>query len=110
MSEQTTLKIPFSLAILEGGVAGVRYEIFPHLLKEVKSQKELDTLGENMMNVIGDRYQIPICGSVMWVIYKKYCEKDIRKFIECANTKEKQVQVMEWVIENYNFQSNLFSS
>lgn len=43
-----------------------------------------------MMDVIGDRYMMPICGSVMWVIYKIMCKKDIKVFLECANTKEKQ--------------------
>lgn len=57
MSDSVELKIPIDLTILEAGVAGVRYEIFPYLLEEVKTQKELD--------VIGDRYMMPICGSVM---------------------------------------------
>lgn len=57
MSDSVELKIPIDLTILEAGVAGVMYEIFPYLLEEVKTQKELD--------VIGDRYMMPICGSVM---------------------------------------------
>ena len=54
MSDSVELKIHIDLTILE---AGVRYEIFPYLLEEVKTQKELD--------VIGDRYMMPIYGSVM---------------------------------------------
>ena len=61
MSDSVELKIPIDLTILEAGVAGVRYEIFPYLLKEVKTQKELDDFGINMMDVIGDRYMMPIC-------------------------------------------------
>ena len=53
MSDSVELKIPIDLTILE---AGVRYEIFPYLLEEVKTQKELDDFGINMMDVIGDRY------------------------------------------------------
>uniref|UniRef100_A0A6C0JPP5 Uncharacterized protein n=1 Tax=viral metagenome TaxID=1070528 RepID=A0A6C0JPP5_9ZZZZ len=62
MSDSVELKIPIDLTILEAGVAGVRYEIFPYLLEEVKTQKELDDFG---MDVIGDRYMMPICESVM---------------------------------------------
>jgi hypothetical protein len=96
-SHQYKLEVPLSLDVLEGGVAGVRYEIIPLLMKEIRSQEEFDSFGENMMDVIGDRYKIPMCGSAMWVIYKTYCKKDVRTFIECANTKEKQKVVMEWL-------------
>lgn len=65
MSDSVELKIPIDLTILEAGVAGMRYEIFPYLLEEVKTQKELDDFGINMIDVIGDRYMMPICGSVM---------------------------------------------
>ena len=36
MSDSVELKIPIDLTILEAGVAGVRYEIFPYLLEESK--------------------------------------------------------------------------
>jgi hypothetical protein len=101
MSDSVELKIPIDLTILEAGVTGVRYEIFPYLLKEVKTQKELDDFGINMMDVIGDRYMTPICGSVMWVIYKIMCKKDIKVFLECANTKEKQEIVKQWALDNF---------
>jgi hypothetical protein len=95
------ITIPYSLLILEAGIAGVRYEIFPFLLKEVKTQKELNDFGDNMMDVIRDRYINPICGSVLWSIYKYMCKKDIKLFLLCANTKEKQEVVKMWIKDNF---------
>ena len=73
MSDSVELKIPIDLTILE---AGVRYEIFPYLLEEVKTHKELDDFG---MDVIGDRYMMPICGSVDLLCepYTRLCVKRI---------------------------------
>ena len=101
MSDIEKIKIPIALHLLESGIAGVRYEIFPFLLSEVKTQQELNDFGENMMDVIGDSYKMPICGSVMWVIYKIMCKKNIKVFLECANTKEKQEVVKQWVLDNF---------
>ena len=102
MSDQKIeLKIPGELIILAAGVAGAIYEILPRLVKETNSQEDLNTFGRNMMDVIGDRYMIPTCGSVMWVMYKTYCKKDLQKFLKCVDTLEKQVEMREWLLKNY---------
>ena len=95
------IKLPLSLLSLEGGVTGVRYEIFPLLLKKVNTQQELNTFGENMMDVISNRYDLTLSGSVLWIIYKKYCEKDIKVFLKCANTLKKQTILISWLFDNF---------
>lgn len=93
------INMPLSFFMLGAGVAGVKFEIIPFLLKEVKTQQELDLFVNNMMDIIGDIYSMPLCGSALWVIYKYYCNKDIQKFLKCANTKEKLNTVQEWLIK-----------
>lgn len=100
-TETKELKIPFTLSILASGVTGATYEILPRLARETKSQDELDAFGIHMMDTIGDRYKIPTCGSVMWVIYKEYCKKDLEKFMKCVDTTNKQVVIREWLLDNY---------
>ena len=96
----TELRIPFSLKIV-GSVAGVQFEVFPKLLEYATTQEELDKFGENMMDTVGDRYLIPMCGSAMWTVYKRYCNQDIKTFIECANTPEKIGVIQEWLLINF---------
>lgn len=100
MNNNKELKIPFSLQLLEGGIPGVRFEIFPLLLKKAKNQEELNKFGIDMMPVVGNT-PAPGCGSMMWVIYKDYCKKDLSKFMECVNTKEKQEELNDWLFSNF---------
>ena len=99
----TSLNIPTEIILMGNNVAGVIYEIVPRLTKEIKSQIILDTFGINMMDTIGDYYTSPICGSVMWLIYKNYCGKNLEKFIECVDTEEKQHKMRMWIMDNYTF-------
>jgi hypothetical protein len=98
----TKLEIPVQLSILASGVPGCVFEIIPRLTSELKSQKELHTFSENLMDTIGDHYTIPTCGSVMWFMYKNYCGKDLKKFTECIDTKDKQKIMMNWLLKNYS--------
>ena len=93
-------ELPFALQILESGIAGVRYEIIPLVLKTVKTQEELDMFAKNMMDCL-DRYKMPTCGSAMWVLYKHYCEKDINTLLVCANTEKKRREIFYWMIKNF---------
>jgi hypothetical protein len=77
--------IPFSLQLLESGTAGVKYEIFPMLLASSYSFQELTDFGENMIKLFGNTYSSSMTGSVLWVIYKNLCEKDIKMFVESVN-------------------------
>lgn len=97
------LKTPARLTILAAGVPGCVYEIIPRLTSELKSQEELDTFAINLMDTIGDHYMIPDCGSVTWVMYKNYSEKDLKKFVECIDTKEKQKSMIDCLHINYTY-------
>ena len=97
------LTVPGGLSILASGVPGSIFEIIPRLTSELKSQEELNKFSMNLMDTIGDRYMMPICGSVMWFIYKDYCGKDLKKFVECIDTKEKQKIMIDWLFKNYTY-------
>ena len=102
MPYQYKLEIPFSLSIIGTRITEVRFEIFPLLLKNLKSQIEIDLFGDNMVDVIY-RYTRSNCESLLWVIYNNYCKKDIPTFLKCVNTKEKQILVKDWLTSNYTF-------
>jgi hypothetical protein len=82
-------------------VTCVVIEIIPRLLQKIKRQEELDEFGKNIIDTIGDIYLQPIRGYVLWFIYKRFCLKDIEKFIECVNTKQKQLRIRKWLLENF---------
>ena len=96
-SDEEKITLPLSLILLEGGVAGVRFEIYPLLLKNIKSQEDLYIFGNGLMNVIGYTYTIQQTGSAMWVIYTHFCNKDIIIFIDCVSTLEKQLLLKKWL-------------
>ena len=100
MIYEKKITLPISLIVLSSGIAGGNYEIFPLLLKNIKSQQELITFGDNMMDLIGHTYLVTNTGSMMWLIYKHFCKKDIYIFIECANTIEKRNELKKWLINN----------
>ena len=64
--------------ILGLGTIGVQVELFPQLQKKFTAE-ELDTIAENAMSCIGDRWMMPECGSALWVLYKWVCDKDLNK-------------------------------
>lgn len=92
--------IPLSLRIIGNCVYGVVFELFPLLLSNCLTQHQLDIFGSDMMDLIGDRYDTAISGSVLWVLYKYMCEKNINAFLNCVSTIEKQMQARDWLREN----------
>ena len=91
----TERKIPFNLEIIGSGVAGNVYELFPLLLEEY-SDEELNVIGENAMDCIGDYYLVPRCGSALWVVYKQVANKNVEKFAE-ALTADNAKQTREFI-------------
>lgn len=89
----TKRQVPFSLQIVGAEVAGVIYELFPRLLERF-SDEELVEIGENAMTCVGDRYMMPLCGSALWTVYKRICDRDLDRFAE-ALKKENMAETRE---------------
>ena len=88
-------EIPFGLEIVGSGVTGVVTEIFPQL-RERFTADELDTIAENTMSCIGDYWRMPQCGSALWVLYKRVCDKDLDKLAKALmpeNAAESRKQI-----------------
>jgi len=73
--------IPVKLSCVGAGTTGVVFELFPQLQKKFTAE-ELDTIAENAMSCIGDHWMMPECGSALWVLYKRVCDKDLDKLAE----------------------------
>ena len=80
-SEPAPPDIPFSLSIVGAGNTGVENELFPQL-REKFTADELGTIAENVMSCIGDYWRMPTCGSALWVLYKRVCDRDLDKLAE----------------------------
>lgn len=93
-------KLPLGIEIISSGVAGCIYEIQPLLLQYDISQEELDKFSHNLMEVLNG-YNMPICGSMFWLLYKNICDKDIETLIDSVSTEEKK-KVTRKKILSYN--------
>lgn len=89
------------LTIMSGGVAGVVYEIIPKI-EEKYTEEEKTIIANNIMDLAGDHWLIPQCGSVIWVIYKRLFGQNIEEFVDGINTLEKQEECRKLVREKYN--------
>ena len=95
------LQIPKSLMLLSSGVQGCIYEILPRLVDETNSQENLYTFANNMVNTLkGIEYPN---GSLMWMLYKDYCNKDLVEFMRCIDTKKKQEDMNSWLQEKLSY-------
>lgn len=96
---------PVNLLVIGAELAGCKYEIQPLLLEyftENYTQEELNSFGEKIMYLIGDKYMFPKCGSAFWVVYKNICKKDIKKLIDCVSTEEKLQETQELLLKSLN--------
>jgi hypothetical protein len=93
------MDVPRSLIILSGGVAGIVTEVFRGLVEHFKTQEEFDKFGGNMMDTIGDYFLVPATGSVMWVLYKRMCNRDLSAFVACVEEANRN-DTLRWLRDN----------
>jgi len=98
MTEVIEKTIPFSIKILSTDIAGCVYEIEPLLLKYDITQEELNRFGENLMDVL-EGFEIPVCGSMFWILYKRICHKDIGELIDSVNDDFKKSVTREEILK-----------
>ena len=94
-------EIPVKLLCVGAGTTGVEFELFPQLQKKFTAE-ELDTIAENAMCCLGDHWMMPECGSALWVLYKRVCDKDLDKLAEALlpeNVAESREQIKRHMCE-----------
>jgi hypothetical protein len=89
------------LDILSGGISGVIYEIIPQI-ERIYTIEQKEIIANNLMDLVGDKYLIPDCGIIIWIIYKKIFKKNIYLFIDGINTFEKQEECRNFA-DNYKY-------
>ena len=87
-------KIPYSLYNIGYHINGCINEIFPQLLILNITQKKLDDFADNLIHFLQSHYPTQMFGSILWIIYKEVCNKNINILVNNMSTDENLLEII----------------